>query len=375
MTDLPAAAAVLIGFARAMRRAGFPVAPEQEITFLRGVTLLGPRSIEAIHLAARATLGPPPDRRDEFDTLFQSYFWGDGALIAGPSDDEEPPIADDAAPAELPAAEPETGSGGELASAEHRQGSRTFANQTRHLDHFARTVASALPARRSFRTMRTPNHGLPDLRRSLREIVAADGDVPNLLLRKRRAVRRRLLLLIDISGSMHLHTEDYLKLAHAAVRGAPETEVFTFGTGLTRITAALRLRDQSAALARAAGLVDDWDGGTRIGPALLAFLSVPRFAAYARGAAVLILTDGLERGSPVEMELAFRRLAARAFRLSLCTPLAADPHYQPRTVAIAAVLPIIDDLVSGASIPELTRFILSLARPARPARDIWREAA
>jgi uncharacterized protein with von Willebrand factor type A (vWA) domain len=188
-------------------------------------------------------------------------------------------------------------------------------------------------------------------------------------------VPRRLLLLIDVSGSMKIHTGDYLKLAHAVVQSASQAEIFTFGTRLTRITPALRIRDREQALARAAAQVDDWDGGTRIGPTLLAFLSVPRFSAFARGAAVVILSDALERGGHAEMETAMRRLKARAFRLSLATPLAGDSRFEPRTAALQAILPVLDDLVDGSSTHGLTTFILSLGRPAPAAQTIRRRAS
>ena len=199
----------------------------------------------------------------------------------------------------------------------------------RRLPASAGRCPAALPQRRSFRSVRTNSRGKLDLRRALRSIVRADGDVPAPPLRRRPTVSRRLLILIDISGSMKLHTGDYLKLAHTAVQAADRVEVFTLGTRLTRITRALKVRDLDAALERVAALVDDWDGGTRIGPTLLAFLGVPRFAAFARGAAIVLLSDGLERGDHAEMETAMRRLGARAFRLSLCTPLAGDPRFSP----------------------------------------------
>ncbi|RWF13920.1 MAG: VWA domain-containing protein, partial [Mesorhizobium sp.] len=236
-------------------------------------------------------------------------------------------------------------------------------------------LVAALPARRSFRTVRTHARGKLDLRRSLREIVSVDGDIPSPLLRRRQTVPRKLLILIDVSGSMKLYTSDYLKLAHAAVQGAGRAEIFTFGTRLTRITAALRIRDRDQALAHVAALVDDWDGGTRMGPTLLAFLSVPRFSAFARGAAVVILSDALERGDHAELEMAIRRLSARAFRLSLATPLAGDPRFQPATAALRAILPVLDDLIDGSSIAGLTDFILSLARPAPAAAVIWKRVS
>ncbi|PSJ63457.1 VWA containing CoxE family protein [Mesorhizobium ephedrae] len=346
-----------------MRSFGFAVAPEQSAGFMRAVTLLGPRSMEDIRQAALATLAPPPDRRQEFEALFRAHFHGDGSVAVEGDGEEETAVKDDGAAREDSVEARREEQGGELASAREQLSARQFVSDEDRLVAFRHALPGALPARRSFRTVRTPSRGAVDLRRSLKEIVRADGDVPCPLLRRRQSVPRRLLMLIDVSGSMKLHTADYLKLAHAVVQAAHGAEVLTFGTRLTRITPSLRLRDRDQALARAASLVDDWDGGTRIGPTLLAFLSVPRFAAFARGAAVVILSDGLERGGHAEMETAVRRLAARAFRLSLATPLAGDPRFKPETAALKTILPLLDDLVDGSSIESLTRFMLSLKGP------------
>ena len=158
-------------------------------------------------------------------------------------------------------------------------------------------------------------------------------------------------------------------------RRADRAEVFTLGTRLTRITPALRVRDRDQALARAAELVEDWDGGTRIGPTLLAFLSVPRFAAFARGAAIVILSDGLERGDHAEMERRCAGLRARALP-------AVAVHAAGRRSALPAAdggaagrAALLDDLVDGSSIAGLTDFILSLARPAPAAATIWRKVS
>jgi uncharacterized protein with von Willebrand factor type A (vWA) domain len=375
VSALPRAAAPLLSFAQLLRRYGFAVAPEQVSGFMQAVTLLGPRSMADIHEAALATLAPPPDRRDEFEAHFQSHFYGNAAAVVEGDADEESRIKDDggASHDEIEVVRQEEG--GELSSGAEQLSARDFQRDDDGLATFRRKLASALPARRSFRTVRTHSRGKLDLRRLLREIVSADGDVPSPLLRRRQTVPRKLLILIDVSGSMKLHTADYLKLAHAAMQGAERAEVFTFGTRLTRITGALRIRDRGQALAGAAAQVDDWDGGTRMGPTLLAFLSVPRFSAFARGAAVVILSDALERGDHVELETAMRRLSARAFRLSLATPLAGDPRFRPLTAALRAILPLLDDLVDGSSIAGLTDFILSLARPARAAATIWKRVS
>ena len=371
---LPMATAHLAGFARLLRAAGFSVAPEQTINLLAAVGLLGPRSMDDVRQAALATLAPPPDRQSEFDALFRAWFWGDiDAVVDGEPDDETQIKDDRGARAEQTPPEEEFASG-ELASAAEQLAARRFAPDKADMIRFIRTLPDALPTRRSFRHVRTASRGRFDLRRSLRLIVRSDGDIPDPLLKRRPRVQRKLLLLIDISGSMKPHTAEHLELAHAVVRTADQAEVFTLGTRLTRITAGLRIADPGLALQRVAETVEDWDGGTRIGPTLLALLSVPRFAAFARGAAIVILSDGLERGNHAEMEQAFRRLKARAFRLSLLTPLAADRRFRPRTAALAAVLPHLDDLSDGSGMRPVADFILSLAQPARSANDIWREA-
>ncbi|RWO09890.1 MAG: VWA domain-containing protein [Mesorhizobium sp.] len=373
--SLPRAAAPLLGFGRLLRRYGFPVAPEQVSGFMQAVTLLGPRSMADIHEAALATLAPPPDRRDEFEAHFQSYFYGNTVAVVEGEAVEETRIKDDGGASDEENELARQEEGGALSSGAEQLSARVFERDGDRLAAIRRRLAAALPARRSFRTVRTHARGKLDLRRSLREIVSADGDIPSPLLRRRQTVPRKLLLLIDVSGSMKLYTSDYLKLAHAAVQGADRAEIFTFGTRLTRITTALRIRDRDQALARVAALVDDWDGGTRMGPTLLAFLSVPRFSSLARGAAVVILSDALERGDHAELEMAMRRLSARAFRLSLATPLAGDPRFQPATAALRAILPVLDDLVDGSSIAALSDFILSLARPAPAAAAIWKRVS
>lgn len=370
--SLPRAAAPFLGFARLLRRHAFAIAPEQVTSFMQAVTLLGPRSMNDIREAALATFAPPPDRRGEFEAHFRAYFHGDAKPSIEGEEDDETRIKDDRGTHEEENQLARQEKGGELSSALEQLSSRAFQRDADGLGQFSRKLASALPARRSFRTASTRSRGSFDLRRSLGEIVGADGDIPSPLLRRRQAVPRKLLLLIDISGSMKLHTADYLKLAHATVQGADRAEVFTFGTRLTRITSALRIRDREQALARAAALVDDWDGGTRMGPTLLAFLSVPRFSAFARGACVVILSDGLERGDHSDLETAMRRLSARAFRLSLATPLAGDPRFRPATAALHALLPVLDDLVDGSSVGSLANFILSLGRPAPAASVIWK---
>src|SRR5260370_9924930 len=132
---------------------------------------------------------------------------------------------------------------------------------------------------------------------------------------------------------MKARSEENLRLAHPLLQATPNVEVFTFGTRLTRVTRALRLKRREQALAAAAHLVSDWDGGTRIGDALQAFLAVPRFGGYARGAAVVILSDGLERGDLSALRPAVPTLSQRAWRLSWLTPLPGASGFGPQTEA------------------------------------------
>jgi uncharacterized protein with von Willebrand factor type A (vWA) domain len=372
---LPRGAEPFVGFGRLLRSFGHGAAPEQVESFMAAVTLLGPRSMGDIRQAAIATFAPSPERLSEFDALFRAHFFGEEvAAVPDDAGDDETEVKDDGGRRE----EVEIHwreEGGALSSAIEQLATRQFAfGPESALARFGRDLPNALPKRRTFRYRRVPSRGRIDLRRSLRDIVRYDGDIPDPVLRRRKVVPRRLLILIDISGSMKLHTADYLKVAHAAVQGVGAAEIFTFGTRLTRITSALRIRNRDQALSRAAALVEDWDGGTRIGPALLAFLSVPRFASFARGAAVVVLSDGLERGDYGEMAYAMRRLSAMSHRLSVCTPLAGDPHFRPETAALRAILPALDDLIDGSSVAELTQFMLSLGRPARPAAELWQRA-
>jgi uncharacterized protein with von Willebrand factor type A (vWA) domain len=145
------------------------------------------------------------------------------------------------------------------------------------------------------------------------------------------------------------------------VRAADSAEVFTIGTRLTRITRALRLRNRDQALAAASLVVADWDGGTRIGDALNAFLAVPRFAALARSATLVVLSDGLERGDPTAMADAVARFARLCWRIIWLTPLAADPAFEARTAGLVAARPYLDRLADGASVERICAHVLDMA--------------
>jgi uncharacterized protein with von Willebrand factor type A (vWA) domain len=205
----------------------------------------------------------------------------------------------------------------------------------------------------------------PDPRSAFREMLRGDGEIARLPTRHRRPRQRRVLMLVDVSGSMKAGTEGALRLAHALVQAGERVEVFTLGTRLTRVTRALRHRNRDQALVLAGGLVADWDGGTRLGEALQVFLSVPRFASFARGALAVVLSDGLERGGPEALMGAMHRLAGLDHATLWLSPLAADPEYRPETGALRAILPYLDRLGDGSTPQAIAREILAFRKGAR----------
>ena len=165
---------------------------------------------------------------------------------------------------------------------------------------------------------------------------------------------RRLVLLIDVSGSMAPYADALLRFAHAASRCRPAgTEMFTVGTRLTRVTRELRLRDPDAALAAAGRAMPDWSGGTRLGDVLKAFLDRWGQRGVARGAVVVLCSDGWERGDPAELGQQLARLARLAHRVVWVNPHKGRDGFAPVTGGMLAALPHIDDLVAGHSFAAL----------------------
>jgi uncharacterized protein with von Willebrand factor type A (vWA) domain len=362
---LPRAVRPFVTFPALLRANGFVVAPEQTTAFLAAIGLLGPRSIDDIRRAAHATLAPPPEGRAAFDALFGAHFLGDLQEGEGlGEEDDTVRVLEDRRGSVEPLLSDEVNEAGQAATAAEALSVRRFGAETdaEALRRFARSAPARMPRRPGHRRMRARRGTSFDTRRTLREAVRNDGDVMRLLRLKRRLRQRRILLLIDVSGSMKERTEAHLRIAHALARAVERIEVFTFGTRLTRITRAMRLKHREQALAATSATVSDWDGGTRIGEALQAFLAVPRFAGYARGAMTLILSDGLERGDPAAMRDAVARLSRLAWRLSWLTPLAAGPNFKPQTEGLKAILPWVDDLADGSSVTSVCAHVLNLER-------------
>ncbi|MEM7547065.1 MAG: VWA domain-containing protein [Pseudomonadota bacterium] len=363
----PRALAPFLALPQALRGAGFAVSPDQTMGFVEAVGILGPRDMTDIWRAGRALFAVPPERLAEYDAIFRAVFLGQ--LINAPEGSDEDDEVDAYEPtgevSEIEQPEDDSEIGAEATAAE-RLGQRMLedAGASDALDQLRRDAPTRLPRRLSYRRRAMPRGDRLDMRRILREAARRDGEVQRLHETRRKTRQRRVLLLIDVSGSMKDRSEAMLRLAHTVVQAADRAEVFTLGTRLTRITSALRPTDRGVALSRAAAAIADFDGGTRIGEALSAYLAVPRYAGFARGAAVVVLSDGLERGSPAALIDAATCLSRMAWTLDWLTPLAGDPDYVPATEGLSAILPVIGHLADGSTTEAVADHILNMARAA-----------
>ena len=200
----------------------------------------------------------------------------------------------------------------------------------------------ATPPRRTRRAERDRRGERIDMRRTLRGSLRTGGDPIRLARRRRRVVRRRLVLLCDISGSMEPYARAYLQFLTCAAGGAARrAEAFVFATRLTRLTRALASRNPERAIQRAAAAAPDWSSGTRIGDALKTFNDRHGRRGMARGAVVVILSDGWERGDPALVGREMERLRRLAHRIVWVNPRVSARGFAARAGGIVAALPLL----------------------------------
>jgi uncharacterized protein with von Willebrand factor type A (vWA) domain len=213
------------------------------------------------------------------------------------------------------------------------------------------------------RRRRRSRRGPIDPHRTVRSMLRRGGEPVRLERQTRRMRPRRLVLVVDVSGSMQPYADPYLRFAHAAARRRVGTEVFTIGTRLTRVTREIRDRDPSAALLAVAEAVPDWSGGTRLGELMKAFLDRWGQRGVARGAVVVVASDGWERGDATLLGLQMARLHRLAHRVVWVNPHRGQPGYAPMTAGMLAALPHVDDFVDGHSLAALEQLAVLLSAP------------
>jgi uncharacterized protein with von Willebrand factor type A (vWA) domain len=357
----PAAAdEVFVSFARALRAGGLPVTADRTQAFLRAIACAGAGERSCVYWAGRATLCASPDDLEAYDRLFDTWF----SVAGRPRGPARPPPRT-VGHAALDAEQKEGTGGGEqvlraMASGHevlrHRDVAVMSAAERRRMATLFASLPVSAPTRRSVRR-RSWHRGEVDARRWLRDSLRRGGE-PGPLLRRRRRVRaRRVVLLIDVSGSMEPYADALLRLAHRMVSALPRVEVFTVGTRLTRVTAALRLRDPDRALAAAGAVVPDWSGGTRLGESLRAFTDRWGQRGAARGAVVIIASDGWERGDAKLLGEQVARLQRLARSVVWMNPHRGKAGYRPVQGGIVAALPHVDALVAGHSMHAYARLL------------------
>jgi uncharacterized protein with von Willebrand factor type A (vWA) domain len=379
--SVAAATEHLHGFLRSLEDAGVAVSPPKKADFLLAIVASPPDGVDQLYWRARVTLVSRAEDFAAFDAVFDAWFRG-GRLIVEettePLDDAEtaaPPAAGDG---ELDAIEWGEGSGLHASPAELTSACAFPPTSTEGREQLAgigEALRSALPAIDARRLRRARRGRVLDVRRVLRAANRTGGEVARLAWLQRPQRPRRVLLLIDVSGSLRAYSADLLRFAHVVLRTADRGEAYTFGTRLTRVTRELSRRDVDLALDALADRVLDADGGTRIGAALQDFLADGRFVAGARGALIIVMSDGLERGDPTAMADAARRLARLGHRLIWWSPLARDPAYRPVTRGMRAILDELDELAGARDLPtlleEVQRLPETCARPRRLAARSW----
>lgn len=362
----PAPEELLVGFTTALRTAGMAVTPDRASAFVEAVSVAGLNDRAATYWSGRATLCSSLDDNELYDRAFTGWF------SAAP--EEFRPAGSTPAPRRSQAALSD-GSRSTDASADELLAARASAAEVlRHRDVARLTdqekallallfdrldVVSAL--RRTLR--RRPHHrGTVDLRRTLRAQLRSGGE-PAELRRRRPAVRpRRIVMLIDISGSMQPYADSLLRLGHRMVRALPhQVEVFTIGTRLTRITPALAVRHAEEALMAAGRLVPDWSGGTRLGEVIGAFLNRWGRRGLARNAIVVIASDGWERGDASLLGEQMRQLRLLAYAVIWMNPHRGKAGYAPVQSGIRACLPYLDKMVAGHSLAAFAELLGVLA--------------
>ena len=368
--DLPG---LTVSFGRRLRDAGLPVAAERSERFARALRLARPVSRRRLYFVARSTFVSDRAQLPSFDRVFAEVFGGFG-VGEDPEDVEAETRPVDAPEGEPPSSLPSRRGEHDqlvptLASSEELLRRKRFdalePEELLALRRLMARLAIATPARRSRRARRDRHGERIDMRRTLHDSVRTGG-VPVRLARRRRRLRpRRLVLLCDISGSMEPYARAYLQFIACAAAGGTtgpgRHEAFAFATRLTRLTRALRSRNPDTAIQRAAGAAPDWSSGTRIGEALKTFNDRHGRRGMARGAVILILSDGWERGDPALVGREMERLARLAHRIVWVNPRAGAAGFRPRAGGMAAALPHVDALLGGDSLAGLAEVVEAIA--------------
>jgi hypothetical protein len=361
-----------VAFAHVLRGAGLDVPVGSVVGFAQALGAVGLRARRPVYWAGRATLVTRPEDVSVFDRAFAAFWSGEGSAPTQLSEVVPLTVVTDDAAEDAPAPEePATEPPGPTLTVRYSP-----TEVLRHKDFAACSPAELDEARRLMSDLRLRAalrrsrrleparraRGRPDLRRTVRGALRAGGEPVRRAYLEPGRRPRRVVLLCDVSGSMEPYARALLRFLHVAVAGGSRVEAFAMGTRLTRLTRQLSGRDPDAALRDAAAAVVDWSGGTRLGADLRAFNDRWGVRGIARGAVVVILSDGWDRGDPAVLGAEMARLGRVAYRVVWVNPLKASPGYAPLARGMAAALPYVDDFVEGHSVASLEKLVEVVAR-------------
>ncbi|TFD10574.1 VWA domain-containing protein [Cryobacterium sp. TMT1-2-2] len=377
------AAALAAGFSTALHRAGLPVSPDRAARLAEALRLIPPTDRAALYWACRIVFVSRQQHLNRFDAVFSAVF--DGRLDPAESrgDPNAPPAigsetrtkaapptnrpagapepqSEASPPAPLPGADSSDDSDGPerdailaMASRDEHLHEMAFADlapeELARLRQLVARIVLSTPTRISRRAHPTPHsRDRLDLARTVRAAQRTGGDPIALHFTRRLPKPRRLVLLCDVSGSMEPYTRVFLSLLQGAASGA-RAEAFVFSTHLTRLTRQLALRDPDQALAQAAATATDWAGGTRLATSIRRFIDDFGRRGLARGAVVVVFSDGWAQDDPADVDAQMARLRRLAHRIVWVNPRKAAVDYRPLVGGMAAALPYCDAFVSGHS--------------------------
>ncbi len=375
MADGASIVELLVAFGNELRADGLAVGSGDVITYASAMAALDPTDLVDLYWAGRTTLVVRHDQIPVYDRAFRRFFLDEHEALPEPWRSAMKPVGQANAVLEIPATEPGVAADddrpaklGLMASDVDLWRNKSFAACTpEELASIRRIMARIrlMPPRRcTRRTVGSPSGRRPDPRKTVRETMRTHGEPSELFWRRRRMRLRPLILILDVSGSMSDYSRNLLQFAYSTRRAASRVEVFCFGTRLTRITKALERRRPDDALDDASKAVFDWEGGTRIGDSLDAFVRGWGRRGMSRGAIVVICSDGLDRGDPAVLAGAMERLSRLSHRVVWMNPHKGDNvNFRPTTLGMMVAAPHVDLLLSGhdlASLEQLAELLPDL---------------
>ena len=369
-----------VAFARILRGADVDVPLDSVIVFVSALNQIGLENRDDVYWAAYSTLIRRHEDTQIFDRAF-AVFWDQLIAVDTTSYeqqtesvtlliDSEEENSDDSSTETLN--EDENTIALRFSNIETLR-EKDFAAYTdtelREAEQFMSSLKLAGPPKRSLRLQKTNRKGARhDIRRTMRAVLQNDGEPIERYWREPSTKLRRLVVLLDISGSMEPYARALLRFMHAAVVGRQRVEAFTLGTRLTRITRELTSRDPDRALAQTSAQVADWSGGTRLGECLQNFNDNWGVGSLARGSIFVILSDGWDRGEPKVLAEQMLRLQRVAYRVIWVNPLKVSPGYAPLARGMAAAMPYIDDFVEGHSLEALRELTEVISKESNERR-------